>query len=56
MASNIIEPLVDGGHALWMDKYFNSPNVAHFLKTKGTNYVGTLRMNRKMSLLLSKQK
>jgi hypothetical protein len=59
MALNNTEPLPDGDHTSWMDNYFLSPNIVHFLgerKKRGTNCVGTLHANRRKSLLLSKQK
>ena len=30
-----------------MDSFYNSPNLASFLKTQGTNVAGTLRLSRK---------
>jgi len=38
---NLTEPLIDRGHTLWMDSYLNSLDLAHFLKTKSTDYVCT---------------
>jgi hypothetical protein len=34
MALNITEPLLHSGHTLQMANYFNSPDLAQFLKTK----------------------
>jgi hypothetical protein len=39
-----------------MDNYFNSPNLAHFLKTEGTNCIGTVHVNRKNVPSLEKKK
>jgi hypothetical protein len=53
---NLIEPLLDCGHTLWVDNCFNSLSLAHFLKMKGTNPVHTLCMKKKpLVKLLSKK-
>jgi hypothetical protein len=39
-----------------MDNYFNPPDLAHFLKTKGTICVGTLCVNGKNVPSLVKEK
>ncbi|KAG8239618.1 hypothetical protein J437_LFUL018362 [Ladona fulva] len=43
----LLEPLFAKGYTLWMDNYYNSPNLAKFLLIRGTNVAGTLRLNRK---------
>lgn len=43
---NLTEPLLHRGYTLWMDNYLNSPDMACFMK-RGTNCVGTLRVNRR---------
>jgi hypothetical protein len=43
----LIEDLLGKGCTLWMDNYYNSPDLAAFLKRQGTNVAGTLRLNRK---------
>jgi hypothetical protein len=43
----LMEPLLGRGHTLWMDNFYNSPELAHFLNSKKTNCVGTLHVNRK---------
>jgi hypothetical protein len=35
-------------HTLWMDSFYNRPELAQFLKCKGTDYVGVLYTNRKI--------
>jgi hypothetical protein len=35
---NLTEPLPDSGHKLWLDNYYNSPALAHFLKKKKKMY------------------
>jgi hypothetical protein len=44
---SLSESLQHHGHTLWMDNYSNSPDLAHFPKTKVTNCVGTMCVNRK---------
>ncbi|XP_021941441.1 piggyBac transposable element-derived protein 4-like [Zootermopsis nevadensis] len=39
----LIEPLLGRGHTVWMDKFYNSPDLARFIKSKRTDCVGTLR-------------
>jgi hypothetical protein len=41
------EDLLGKGYTLWMDKYYNSPDLAAFPKRQGTNVAGTLWLNRK---------
>jgi hypothetical protein len=44
----LLEPLVGKGFTLWMDNFYNSPDLALELKLKhATDCVGTLRINRK---------
>jgi hypothetical protein len=43
----LIEPLLSKGFTVWMDNYYNSPDLAHFLKRHNTDCIGTLRLNRK---------
>lgn len=44
---HLVEPLLGNGHTLWLDNFFNSPFLARLLKHKGTDCVGTLKINRK---------
>lgn len=37
----------DGGHELYMDNWFSSPQLFHYLQSRRTNAVGTVRKNRK---------
>ena len=44
----LLEPLFGGGHTLWLDNFFNSPELARKLKIEhSTDCVGTLKLNRK---------
>jgi hypothetical protein len=43
----LVEDLLGKGYTLWMDNYYDSPDLAAFLKRQGTNVAGTLRQNRK---------
>jgi hypothetical protein len=44
----LIEPLLEQGRTVWMDNYYNSPDLARSLKTMyQTDCVGTLKLNRK---------
>lgn len=43
----LAEPLFHRGHTLVMDNFYNSPLLARYLKSKGTDCFGTLRINRK---------
>jgi len=44
----LLEPLFGRGHTLWIDKFFNSPELARKLKIEySTDCVGTLKLNRK---------
>ena len=44
---SLVEPLLGKGRTLWMDNFYNSPALAHRLKTLKTDSVGTLRLSRK---------
>jgi hypothetical protein len=43
----IVEPLLIKGRTLWMDNFYNSPAVAHWLQSLKTDCVGTLQLSRK---------
>jgi hypothetical protein len=44
----LLEPLLGHAHTLWIDKFYNSPELAQQLKIKfSTDCVGTLKLNRK---------
>ncbi|XP_063897734.1 piggyBac transposable element-derived protein 4-like [Helicoverpa armigera] len=43
----LVAPLLNLGHVLFMDNWFNSPSLARFLKRRKTDCVGTLRVCRK---------
>jgi len=44
----LLEPLFGHGHMLWIDNFFNSPELARKLKIEfSTDCVGTLKLNRK---------
>ena len=43
----LLEGLFKHEYNLWMDNYYNSPDLAAFLKTQGINVAGTLRLSRK---------
>jgi hypothetical protein len=43
----LIEDLLGKGYTLWIDNYYNSPDLAAFLKRQGTNVAGKLLLNRK---------
>ncbi|XP_021941602.1 piggyBac transposable element-derived protein 4-like [Zootermopsis nevadensis] len=43
----LLEPLLGREHTVWMDNFYNSPDLARFMKSKKTDCVGTLRANRK---------
>jgi arginase family enzyme len=43
----LIETLLNKGHTVWMGSYYNSPDLAAFLKKHGTNVAGTLHLKRK---------
>jgi hypothetical protein len=44
----LLEPLFGSGHTLWIDNFFNSPELARKLKIEhSSDSVGTLRLNRK---------
>jgi hypothetical protein len=44
---HLVEPLLGKGHTVWLDNFYNSPALARLLKDKGTDCVGTLKINRK---------
>jgi hypothetical protein len=50
----LTENLLGRGHTVWMDIFYNSPELAWFLKSKKTDCVGTLCDNRKKVPLLVK--
>lgn len=43
----LVEKLLDQGYTLWMDNFYNDPELAKFLKSRKTDCAGTLRINRK---------
>jgi len=44
----LLEPLFGRVHTLWLDSFFNSPELARKLKIEhSTDCVGTLKLNRK---------
>ncbi|XP_023725727.1 piggyBac transposable element-derived protein 4 [Cryptotermes secundus] len=43
----LLENLLGRGYTVWMDNFYNSPDLARFLKSKNTDCVGTLHTNRK---------
>jgi hypothetical protein len=43
---HLVEPLLEKGHTVWLDNFYNSPALARLLKNKGTDCVGTLKINR----------
>ena len=43
----LLENFLGRGHTVWLDNFYNSPDLARFLKSKNTDCVGTLRPNRK---------
>jgi hypothetical protein len=44
---HLVEPLLEKGHTVWLDNFYNSPSLARLLKHKGTDCCGTLKINRK---------
>jgi hypothetical protein len=44
---HLIEPLLHKGYTVWLDNFYNSPALARLLKSKATDCVGTLKINRK---------
>lgn len=44
---HLMEPLLERGYTIWLDKFYNSPALGRLLKNKGTDCVGTLKINRK---------
>ena len=48
MVLEILELLFGRGHTLWINNFFNSPELARKLKIEhSTDCVGTLKLNRK---------
>jgi hypothetical protein len=48
IVTKLTEPLLKQGQTVWMDNYYNSPELASSLKTiYQTDYVRTLKSNRK---------
>jgi hypothetical protein len=43
----LTDSLLGKGYTVWMDDYYNSSELAHFLKRHNTGCTGTLRLNRK---------
>lgn len=43
---NLVRPLLNKGHTLVMDNFYNSPLLSRSLKQKKTDTMGTLRLNR----------
>jgi hypothetical protein len=39
---HLVEPLLDRGHPVWLDNFYNSPSLAMLPKHKGTHCAGTL--------------
>jgi hypothetical protein len=44
---SLFEPLINRGHTLWMDSFYNAPALAEKLKSRKTDCVSTLCPNRK---------
>jgi hypothetical protein len=44
---SLVEPLLNRGHTLWMDNFYNAPALTQKLKYVKTDCVGTLCLNRK---------
>uniref|UniRef100_A0A2H1WRG1 SFRICE_032285 n=1 Tax=Spodoptera frugiperda TaxID=7108 RepID=A0A2H1WRG1_SPOFR len=42
----VVSPLLNKGHTLVMDNFYNSPLLARTLKTQKTDVMGTIRLNR----------
>jgi hypothetical protein len=51
----LVEPLFGRGHTLWMDNFYNSPDLCLLLKKSGVNVAGTLRLSRKNVPLVVKE-
>lgn len=43
---DLVRPLLDKGHTLVMDNFYNSPLLSRLLKSRRTDVMGTLRLNR----------
>jgi hypothetical protein len=48
----LVEPPSVHSYTHWMDNLYNSPELAHFLKSKETDCVGTICVNRENVLPL----
>ena len=48
----LVQPLFGLGHSLWMDNYYNSPDLCLMLKENKINVAGTLRLIGKIYLIL----
>lgn len=44
---SLMEPLLDKGFTLWMDNWYNSPELSKLLKERMTDTCGTLKLSRK---------
>lgn len=44
---SLMEPLLDKGYTLWMDNWYNSPDLSKLLKERKTDTCGTLKLSRK---------
>jgi hypothetical protein len=42
----LVQPLFSLRHTLWMDSYYNLPDLCLLLKQQGMNVPGTLQLNR----------
>jgi hypothetical protein len=47
LAVKLAEPGVHHSHTLWVGSFCNSPELAQIVKSKGTDFVGTVHGNRK---------
>jgi hypothetical protein len=47
IVATLVENLLDRGHTVCIDNFYNSPDMARFLMSKNTDCVGTLHSNRK---------
>lgn len=43
---DLVRPLLNRGHTLVMDNFYNSPLLSRIMKAQGTDTLGTLRLNR----------
>lgn len=44
---SLLEPILDKGHTVWMDNWYNSPDLSVLLKSRKTDTCGTLKLKRK---------